>query len=67
MKKRKTKVYVDGFMVEEIEAPSTIYLLHEHIKNSAAVQEIAQGKKIVDITPIPFDYPRFVLVFTELS
>jgi len=66
MKKPKTKVYVNGFMVEEIEAPSTIYLLHEHIKNSAAVKEVSQGKKIMNITPIPFDYPQFVLVFTEL-
>lgn len=66
MKKPTTKVYVNGFMVEEINAPSTTYLLHEAIKNSAAVQEVSQGKKITNILPIPFDYPQFVLVYTEL-
>lgn len=62
-----TKIYVDGFHVDDVEIPK----LCDHVEEVALTPKVKEllgeeDKVIADMYPVPLDNPRFIMITTEM-
>ena len=63
---RPTKIYIDGFRIDNIETPK----LCDNIKEVALTAKVKalleeEGKVVSKIHPVPNINPRFIMILTE--